>query len=95
MGEAVATVETKEGYGRQCARLVPPQLAHMMIRDAASAAVKNVAKCKPYQIELPATVRVQFGSKQIADSRSYAKAKRVDDLTWEAQIESALEMVRF
>jgi len=95
LGEEVVTVETKEGYGRQCAKLVPPQMVHMMLREAAGRAVKNAENCKPYTIDFPATVRAQFGSKEIADACKYQKATRVDDVTFEATIGSALEMVRF
>ena len=95
LGPEVVTVETKEGYGRQCAKLIPPQLAHMMLRDAGNRAVKNAPQCKPYTIDFPTTVRVQFGSKETADRASFQKAKRVDDVTFEAEIDNALEMVRF
>ncbi len=95
LGEEVVTVETKEGYGRQFGKLLAPAFAHVMLREAASRAVKNIPNCKPYTIEFPATVRVQFGSKEIADRMQFKKAKRVDDVTFEATIDNAFEMVRF
>ncbi len=95
LGEGLVTVETKEGYGRQCAKLVSPQMVHMMLREAAARAVKHAENCEPYTIDLPAKVRVQFGSKEIADKASFKNATRVDDVTYEATIETALEVVRF
>ena len=41
------------------------------------------------------TVRVQFGSKEIADGAKFQKAQRVDDTTYEATIDNALEAIRF
>ena len=95
LGHEVETVPVKEGYSRQSCKMVAPGKAHEMLRAGATRAVRNVSTCKPYTIDFPATVRVQFGSKEIADGAKFQKAQRVDDTTYEATIDSALEAIRF
>jgi len=95
LGEQVVTVAVKAGYGRQCCKMLAPARAHEMLRRGALGAVGKAGQCKPYTIDFPATVRVQFGSKEIADGSSFRKAKRIDDTTFEAVIDGPLEVLRF
>ena len=95
LGDEVVTVAVKEGYSRESAKIIPPPRAHEMLREGAAQAVRNADNCKPYSIEFPTTVRVQFGGKETADGMKFQKAKRLDDLTFEAVIDSPLEVLRF
>ena len=95
LGEQVVTVSVKEGYSRQCAKLIAPKRAHEMLRAGAAQAVHNARNCKPFKAEFPMSVKLQVATKEIADKMKFNKAKRVDDVTFEGTIDGPEEVLRF
>jgi D-aminopeptidase/GNAT superfamily N-acetyltransferase len=95
LGKEITTVAVKEGYGRQCGKLVPPQRAHEMIQEGAKRALGCIGRCKPYAFSLPIHARLQFGTKDFADDFTPKLSKRVDDRTFEATFGSALDILGF
>ena len=95
LGEEVVTVSVKEGYGRQCGKLIAPQKARQLIRDGAKEAMTRIQKVRPSKPTLPIEGRLQFKSKDIADQFTPRRAKRVDERTFSATFEEALDILWF
>lgn len=95
LGEDIVTVPVKEGYSRQCGKLIAPKKAHSLIRAGAKEAIVRIHRVHPYQLTLPIEGRLQFGSKDIADAFTPRRAKRVDHCTFVAMFESALDILWF
>ena len=95
LGEEIVTVSVKEGYARQCGKLVPPKRAREMIREGAREAMGRIDRCRPYKPDLPIHGRVQFGSKEIADRFEARRSTRIDERTFEATFERALDVLWF
>ena len=95
LGEEIVTVAVKEGYSRQCGKLVAPKRAREMIRECAREAMSWIDQCRPYKPELPIHGRVQFGSKEIADRFTGRRSVRVDERTFEATFECAIDILWF
>jgi D-amino peptidase len=62
----VSAVEVKEAVDKYTALSVHPEVAQQRIRAAARDAVANLSSLAPYQVETPATLRVQWNSTSIA-----------------------------
>lgn len=95
LGEEIVAVSVKKGFSINSCQMVPPQRAWEMIRSGAADAIKRVAQCKPYKLDLPIHARLRFPTREIADAAGCPFSKRVDDLTYERTIESPLDVVRF
>ncbi|MFO7899088.1 MAG: M55 family metallopeptidase [Planctomycetota bacterium] len=95
LGDGPVTVSTKTGLAREGAVLLAPSLARERIREGATEAVGRVSECEPYKIDLPIRGRLWFPSKETADRRHTDLAERVDDFTFEATFETALDVLRF
>ena len=95
LGENVVTVSIKEGYGRQCGKLIAPKRAHQLIQAGAKEAMMGIHQVSPYRPTLPIEGRLQLGSQEIADSFRPRRAKRVDNRTFVATFESALDILWF
>ena len=55
----------------------------------------RIHQVHPYKPALPIEGRLPFGSKEIADKFTPRRAKRVDDRTFVATFESALDILWF
>lgn len=95
LGESIITVAVKEGYSRHCARMIPPKRARELIRRGAAEAVNRVQECEPFKLSLPIEGKLQVGSKEIADQIEVQRAQRIDDRTFVATFESALDILDF
>ncbi|GAA3441876.1 M55 family metallopeptidase [Planomonospora venezuelensis] len=62
----VETVAVKNGIDRFSAELLPPAVAHARIREAASRALGRLADFRPYTVEPPYTLAVEWNSTAIA-----------------------------
>jgi D-amino peptidase len=99
LGEGVVTVGVKKGLNPYRAVLISPSKTRVMIREGAREAVKLSGTMKPYRVEFPIVVRLQFPSKEFADEHEQSRKKkdsnwpgrRVDDRTFEAIIKSPLD----
>lgn len=94
-GENIVTVAVKEGYAEQFGLLLAPAAAHDLIREGAKEAMARVPQCQPFVMELPIHGRLRFPDKSTADGFRPARARRVDDYTFEATFERALEIYEF
>ena len=95
LGNEIVTVAVKEGYSRQCGRLLAPQKAHELLREGAARAMKAIPNCKPFKMAPPIEGKLQVISKEVADGVKPTRAKRVDDRTFVATFESPLDILRF
>ena len=62
----VETVAVKEGIDKYTANLVAPEIAQQRIREAATNAAKRAGELKPYVVEPPVTLGVDWNSTTIA-----------------------------
>jgi D-amino peptidase len=60
-------VTVKYALSRHAARLISPGVTHQMIRDEACKAVKNLKAYKPYTVQGPYEIQVQYMSTDLAD----------------------------
>lgn len=98
-GEEIVTVGVKRGLNPSRAILLPPAKAREQIRKGAEEAIRRIGRIKPYAVELPIKVRLQFPNKEFADEHEKARllrnpnwpGRRVDQTTFEATIESPLD----
>jgi D-amino peptidase len=99
LGGGVVTVGVKKELNPYRAVLIAPPKARAMIREGAREAVKRAATIKPYRVELPIKVRLQFPNKEFADEHEKSRksrdsnwpGRRVDERTFEAIINSPLD----
>ncbi|RKY57855.1 MAG: aminopeptidase [Candidatus Latescibacterota bacterium] len=95
LGEDIVTVKVKEGYGRHCAKMLPPKRAREEIRKGAREAVMKAPSLKPFILPLPIEGKLMFGDKEYADNFKPKKARRIDERTFVATFHSALEILTF
>jgi len=95
LGEDIVTVKVKEGYGRHCAKMLPPKRAREEIRKGAREAVMKAPSLKPFILPLPIEGKLMFGDKEYADNFRPKKARRIDERTFVATFHSALEILEF
>jgi D-amino peptidase len=78
----VETVAVKEAVGRYAAKCLTPARARMAIRDAASKAVKQVKKFKPFKFKTPTKLDIVFVNTGMAELAELVPgSKRVDGRT--------------
>jgi len=59
-GSEIVTVPVKKGLSREAAVLYPFDVTRQALYDGAIKAMGIISKCKPYKIEFPANVRMQY-----------------------------------
>ncbi len=95
LGDEIVTVAVKQGYSRQCGRLLAPARAHQLLREGAVRAMKAVPRCKPFKMPPPIEGRLQVATKEIADAIKPVRARRVDDRTFVAVFENPQDILKF
>ena len=95
LGDEIVTVSTKTGLGREGAILLAPSVGRERIKQGAAEALQHVSRCKPFKMDLPIQGKMWFPEKEWADKVKPRKSKRVDDNTFEATFDSALEILNF
>jgi D-amino peptidase len=95
LGQGIVTVAVKQSLGEQYGVLMAPATAHKAIHAGACAALERVELCQPFRMELPIEGRLRFKDAATADGFSPRRATRVDERTFEARFESALEILSF
>jgi D-amino peptidase len=68
LGEHVVTVAVKQGYGRQCCRMIPPARAQEMIREGAKEAMGRLGLCRPFKMALPMRGRLEVLAAALPDT---------------------------
>ncbi|MDD2486259.1 MAG: M55 family metallopeptidase [bacterium] len=79
----VETVAVKEGYSRTCARIIPPLKTQAMIREGVKKSLGRIKTMRPYEIEFPARIRIEFQATDIADSYERNDWTRINGTTVE------------
>lgn len=59
-GEEIITIPTKKGLSREAAILYPFEETRQALYEGAKKAVSVISKCKPYKIDTPVNVRMQY-----------------------------------
>jgi D-amino peptidase len=95
LGGEIVTVPVKKGYSVQFGSLLAPETAHERILSGAMEAVENVEEQKPFRMSLPIHGRLWFPKIETADAFEPKRSERVDDHTFEATFQSALEIYDF
>ena len=95
LGDEIVTVSTKTGLAREGAILLAPSVARERIREGAREAVSRIPQCKPFKTDLPIHGKMWFPEKEWADKVTPRQSTRVDDHTFEATFDSALDILQF
>lgn len=95
LGPDIITVAVKESYDEQFSAMLAPEAAHDAIRTGALEAIERIGRCHPYTIDLPIRGRMAYGSAAFADVFEPKRSKRIDDVTFEATFDTALEIYDF
>ena len=83
----IETVAVKQGIGWSYARCKHPEVAREEIRAAAERAIKLIPVTKPYKIESPITIRLEYVRSKVADATIRPGMKRIDSRTIECVVE--------
>jgi len=97
LGADLVTVSVKTGVSEQFGVLLPPEQARDRLRRGAAEAVRRAkaGRCAPFVMDLPIRGRLRFPDKSRADAFRPRRARRVDDYTFEAVFERALDIYEF
>jgi len=91
----VEGVIVKEGLSRNFAICLPPAETRDLIRKAAKKAVQRAADLKPFTIDTPVTVKIEYSHPNYADLQTRTPGvERVDARTVRCQGEDLLEVMR-
>jgi D-amino peptidase len=82
----IVTAEVKKGLGCYCAMLLPPERSYKLIKEKTKEAITNYANAKPYLIERPVTLRVEYVERtQLPNPVSKPYMKFIDGRTIEVE----------
>ena len=88
-------VAVKEGLSRNFAICLSPSKSRKLIREAAERAVERAEKFKPFRVESPVTLRVEYSHPNYADMQSRIPGvERIDSRTIVVQDEDLLGAMR-
>jgi D-amino peptidase len=92
----VVTASVKRGLGRNRATCQHPEQARKIVREKSCEAVQSAGNLKPWRIQLPATIELEYYRSDYADNAaSRPGVERVNARTVRKVIHSALDVVRF
>lgn len=95
LGEQCVTAAVKYGYGRECARLVPPEAARERIREAARQALKRVSQARPLKLPLPISARLETLAQPMPDTASFDEIAAAPHHVHEGICETQLDIYSF
>ena len=90
----VETVAVKEGRGRTAAICLAPVKAREMIRAAAKRSLGKIGKIKPYKIKIPAEIKLECATTDVADGCERGGSERLDAFTVRRMAMSALDILK-
>ncbi len=67
LGPGLVTVPVKRGLGRYSARQIPPQRARAMIEEGATRALRQPRAVRPFRLEPPVEITVDFTTTDLVD----------------------------
>jgi D-amino peptidase len=92
----IETVAVKEGIGRQHARCLHPEKAREQIRAASRRSLELVGTAKPYRVETPITIRLEYYRSDMADAVARRPGtRRVDARTVERVVDDPRLILSF
>jgi D-amino peptidase len=78
----IEAVEVKKGLGRASAILLPPRISSKLLEEGAYKATKRLSDFKPFKIEEPTKIEVEFSHTGMTDAAEMTPySTRVDGLT--------------
>ena len=89
----VETVAVKEGFTRNCAKILPPARSRELIKEGAGRALKRIKDFKPYIVKPPIEVKLECQNTDVADSYERQGWKRIDGRTVLKTVNSALKIL--
>lgn len=95
LGDEIVTVAVKEGWSRQSGVLIAPERAHEMIAEGAREALSRVDRCEPFTMDLPIEGKMVIQTPEYARNRGTRLGEKINDNTWVAEFESALDIYNF
>jgi D-amino peptidase len=91
---ASQTVAVKQGIGRQRARCIHPEKSRELIREGAKEAVSLTEVARPFKVETPLTVRLEYYRSDMADAVANRPGTRsVDARTVERVVDNVRELL--
>jgi D-aminopeptidase len=99
-GENCVTVAVKRGIAREAAVLYPFEETRKALYEGAKKAMDAIQLCKPYTLETPVKVKVQY-LQPVPSIKEYLEKKNVPDywvsklLTKEGTVQDALHLLEF
>ena len=80
-GSEVETVQVKQAFGRMAAECLPPAISTRLIEEAAERSIKkNGGIPKPFKVESPILMAVEFAQSDMADRAALMpQARRAAD----------------
>ncbi len=90
----IVTCLVKTGFGCQCARMMAPQAAHLLIEEKTVEAIRRIEQIPPPTVALPVTLRMEMVERQpIPHAISRPNVTVIDGRTYEVTadaVEAAL-----
>lgn len=90
----IETAAVKEGRARQAAICLAPAKARELIRAAAKRSLGKIGKIKPYKIKIPAEIKLECTTTDVADGYEARGAERLDAFTVRRMVPSALDILK-
>jgi D-amino peptidase len=92
----IETVAVKQGIGRQHVRCLHPEKAREQIRAAARRSLELIGSIKPYRVEPPLTIRLEYYRSDMADGVARRPGtRRIDARTVERVVDDARLILSF
>lgn len=91
----VSTVAVKEGIGK-AGKMIHPEKARKLIKDAAAEALKNLARYKPFKLTSPVTMEITFTKEDLAAKASWIPgAKKTGNRSVAFTHDDFIEVLKF
>lgn len=94
LGKDIVTVAVKEGFSRQCCRMLPPEKTKTMIRKGAKKAMGRIGKMKPYTMLMPLHGRMERLVEPMAEG-TWEQMDAAERVVKEKVFTSALDIYTF
>jgi len=89
----VETVAVKEGFTRNCGKILSPIKSRELIKKGIVRALKRIKDFKPYIVKPPLEVKIEFQKSETADGYEKIGWKKVDERTVFKIADSALKIL--
>jgi len=92
LGDGPVVISVKKALAREGAELLAPEVARQKIRAGAAEAVARLPQCKPYKVESPVHIRLEFPDKETADNFRSEHGARAADTAYELTVDQACDI---